>query len=251
MSSNRRPPPVLDGRSGAGFGNMTAHHANRETTVATVLVTGANRGIGLQLCKQLATRGDEVIAVCRESTDELAALGIRVIDGIDVGNGDAVETLRQELDGQPIDILVNNAGILLRDTFGEMDYDAMAEQYRVNTLGPLRVTEALVDNLHEGSKVAIVSSRVGSIEDNGSGGNYGYRASKAAVNMIGTNLRHELLPRGIAVALLHPGLVATDMTGGAGIDPADSASGLIERIDALTLEKTGGFWHAEGYTLPW
>jgi len=219
--------------------------------VATVLVTGANRGIGLQLCMQFTARGDDVIAVCRETTDELSALGVRIIDGIDVGSGAAVETLRQELSGQALDILVNNAGILLRDSFGDIDYDEMAEQYRINTLGPLRVTEALAENLHEGSKVAIVSSRVGSIEDNGSGGNYGYRASKAAVNMIGTNLRHELLPRGIAVAILHPGLVATDMTGGSGIPPADSARGLIERIDELTLENTGGFWHAEGYTLPW
>ena len=220
-------------------------------TLATVLVTGANRGIGLQLCKQFAERGDEVIAVCRETTDELSALGVRVIDGIDVSSGDAVETLRQEIEGLPIDVLVNNAGILLRDAFGDIDYDAMAEQYRVNTLGPLRVTEALADNLQEGSRVAIVSSRVGSIEDNGSGGNYGYRASKAAVNMIGTNLKHELLPRGIAVGLLHPGLVATEMTGGSGIDPAESARGLITRIDELSLENSGGFWHAEGYTLPW
>jgi NAD(P)-dependent dehydrogenase (short-subunit alcohol dehydrogenase family) len=219
--------------------------------VATVLVTGANRGIGLQLCRQLAARGDEVIAVCRETTDELSELGVRIIDGIDVGSGTAVETLRQELDEQPIDVLINNAGILLRDSFGDIDYDAMAEQYRVNTLGPLRVTEALADNLHEGSKVAIVSSRVGSIADNSSGGNYGYRASKAAVNMIGTNLMHQLKPRGIAVGILHPGLVATDMTGGSGVDPAESARGLIERIDELTLENTGGFWHAEGYTLPW
>ena len=220
-------------------------------TLATVLVTGANRGIGLQLCRQFAERGDEVIAVCRETTDELSALGVRVIDGIDVSSGDAVETLRQEIEGLPIDVLVNNAGILLRDAFGDIDYDAMAEQYRVNTLGPLRVTEALADNLQEGSRVAIVSSRVGSIEDNSSGGNYGYRASKAAVNMIGTNLKHELLPRGIAVGLLHPGLVATEMTGGSGIDPAESARGLIKRIDELSLENSGGFWHAEGYTLPW
>jgi NAD(P)-dependent dehydrogenase (short-subunit alcohol dehydrogenase family) len=96
-----------------------------------------------------------------------------------------------------------------------------------------------------------VTSRVGSIDDNGSGGNWGYRASKTAVNMIGINLMHELKPRGIAVALLHPGLVATDMTGQHGISAADSARGLIERLNELNLDNTGGFWHAEGYTLPW
>ena len=127
----------------------------------------------------------------------------------------------------------------------------MILQYEVNALGPLRVTEALADNLRTGSKVAIVTSRVGSIEDNGSGGNWGYRASKTAVNMIGTNLMHEFKPRGIAVALLHPGLVATDMTDHHGVSPEDAARGLIERIDALSMENSGGFWHAEGYTLPW
>ena len=106
-------------------------------------------------------------------------------------------------------------------------------------------------NLSEGSKVAIVSSQVGSIDDNSSGNNYGYRVSKAAVNMVGTNLKHDLAPRGIAVVLLHPGLVATDMTGGRGISVTESAKGLINRIDALDMSKSGGFWHAEGYTLPW
>ena len=219
--------------------------------MATVLITGANRGIGLQLVKQFARRGDEVIAACRESSDALDMLGVRVIDGIDVGSAASVGTLQQEIGEQQIDILVNNAGILLRDTFGAIDYDLMMEQYRINTLGPLRVTEALSNNLRNGSKVAIITSRVGSIDDNRSGGNWGYRASKTAVNMIGTNLKHELLPRGIAVALLHPGLVATDMTGGTGIAPADSAAGLVQRIDELTLENSGGFWHAEGYALPW
>jgi len=219
--------------------------------VATVLVTGSNRGIGLQLCKQFAERGDDVVAICREKTPDLSKLGVRIIDGVDVGNDASVGVLRQELGDLQIDILVNNAGILLRDTFGDFDYDDLLEQYRVNTLGPLRVTEALSDNLDSGSKVAIVSSRVGSMDDNSSGGNYGYRASKAAVNMIGINLKHEFLPRKIAVALLHPGLVATDMTGGTGVSPADSARGLIQRIDELTLENSGGFWHAEGYALPW
>ena len=113
------------------------------------------------------------------------------------------------------------------------------------------VTEALAGNLSGGSKVAIVSSRVGSIDDNGSGGMYGYRASKTAVNQLGTNLKYELAPRNIAVILLHPGLVATEMTGGQGITPEQAASGLIQRIDDLTLETSGTFWHAEGYQLPW
>ncbi len=219
--------------------------------MATVLVTGANRGIGFELCRQLAERGDDVIAVCRSASDELRAIGVEIIDGIDVSDGSAVARLASELGGRSIDVLINNAGILRGETFGRIDYDVMLEQYRVNALGPLRVTEALSGNLDQGAKVVIITSRVGSIEDNGSGGNYGYRASKTAVNQIGMNLMHEFAPRGIAVALLHPGLVATEMTRGNGIDPAVAARGLIERIDELTAETSGGFWHAEGYRLPW
>lgn len=219
--------------------------------MTTTVITGCNRGIGLQLALQLKDRGDKVIAICRQASDALASSGVRVIDGIDVADGESIERLKREIGDLSIDVLINNAGILRGDTFGQIDYDAMLEQYRVNTLGPLRVTEALSPNLHAGSKVAIVSSRVGSIDDNSSGGHWGYRASKTAVNMIGTNLMHELRPRRIAVALLHPGLVATDMTGHTGITPAESARGLIARIDALTLENSGTFWHAEGYELPW
>ena len=219
--------------------------------MSTILVTGCNRGIGLELVRQLQERGDTLIAVCREASAGLEASGARIIEGIDVADGEAVQQLREAIGDEPIDVLINNAGILRRDAFGSLDYEEMLEQYRVNTLGPLRVTEALAGNLREGSKVAIVTSRVGSIEDNGSGGNWGYRASKSAVNMIGKNLVHELTPRGIAVALLHPGLVATDMTNKTGIPPAESASGLIDRIDELNLDNTGTFWHAEGYVLPW
>ena len=219
--------------------------------MARVLVTGCNRGIGFQLCKQLYERGDEVIGVCRSASPEVPALGIRVVDGIDVSDPADVARLSTDLEGESIEVLINNAGILRRDRLDSIDFDVMLEQYRVNTLGPLRVTRALLPNLEAGAKVAIVSSRVGSIGDNSSGNNYGYRVSKAGVNMVGMNLRHDLEPKGIAVALLHPGLVATDMTGGTGISPADSARGLIERIDELSLENTGGFWHAEGYALPW
>jgi len=219
--------------------------------MATVLITGCNRGIGLELCRQMLARGDDVIAVCRSASDQLRDVGATVIEGVDVSDGESVAKLASTLDGKAIDVLVNNAGILRSDTFGNIDYEVMLEQYRVNALGPLRVTEALSGNLSNGSKVAIVSSRVGSIDDNASGGNYGYRASKTAVNQIGMNLKHEFAPRGIAVALLHPGLVATEMTGGRGISPQNAAAGLIDRIDELTLETSGGFWHAEGYSLPW
>lgn len=219
--------------------------------MATYLVTGCNRGIGLELCRQLANRGEDVIGVCRKTNEDLSVLDIRVIENIDVADGNAVAQLAADLEGRSLDVLINNAGILRGDTLETVDYDEMQEQFRVNTLGPLRVTKALLGNLHNNSKVAIVSSRVGSIEDNGSGNNYGYRVSKTAVNMVGMNLKHDLAKKGIAVALLHPGFVATDMTGGNGVSAEQSASGLIERIDELTLETSGGFWHAEGYRLPW
>ena len=168
--------------------------------MSTILITGANRGIGLQLCMQLKARGEEVIAVCRTPTDELAALGVRIIEGIDVTDSVSIGRLKREIADRPLDVLINDAGILKRETFGSLDYNSMLEQFQVNALGPLRVTEALVDNLRSGSKVVIVTSRMGSIGDNSSGGNYGYRTSKTAVNQIGTNLKHELKPREIGRA---------------------------------------------------
>ncbi len=219
--------------------------------MAHVVITGCNRGIGLELVRQLAERGESVTAVCRRSNAELDQLDVETIDGVDVTDAASLNRLSAALSGKPVDILINNAGILRGDRYESLDFDAMLEQYEVNALGPLRVTRALDGNLASGAKVAIVTSRVGSIEDNASGNNYGYRASKTAVNQIGTNLAHDLKPRGIAVALLHPGLVATDMTGGNGIEPGEAARGLIQRIDELTLEESGGFWHAEGYRLPW
>ncbi|MGB5738495.1 MAG: SDR family oxidoreductase, partial [Woeseia sp.] len=186
--------------------------------MSKVLITGGNRGIGLELVRQCAARGDDVIAVCRSSTAPLAKLEVRVIDGIDVSDDKGVAKLGEALAGESLDVLLNNAGILHGDRLDTVDYDDMLEQFRVNTLGPLRVTRALLGCLNEGSKVGIVSSRVGSIDDNSSGNNYGYRVSKTAVNMVGKNLALDLKPRGIAVALLHPGLVATEMTGGTGID---------------------------------
>ncbi len=217
----------------------------------TILITGCNRGIGLELCRQYHARGDQVIAVCRSGSDELNSIGVRIIEEVDVTDDRSVSRLAETLKNESIDILMNNAGILRSDSIDTVDFDDMLEQFQVNTIGPLRVTRTLSDNLKSGAKVGIVTSRVGSIDDNGSGNNYGYRCSKVAANMVGRNLHHDLSKQGIAVTLLHPGLVATDMTGGRGVSPEKSAHGLIARMDELDLESSGGFWHAEGYALSW
>lgn len=216
------------------------------------LVTGANRGIGLELCKQLKARGAEVIAVCRKSTPELEALGVRIEAGVDVSDAGSVRELATRLKGVNLDLLINNAGILRGENFDSLDFDGIAEQFEVNALGPLRVTAALAPLLGKDAKVAIITSRMGSIADNGSGGYYGYRMSKAAVNAAGVSLAHDLKSRGVAVALLHPGMVATEMTGKHGIPAEDSVRGLLARIDELTLENSGKFFHAgTGEELPW
>ncbi len=216
-----------------------------------ILITGANRGIGLELCRQLAARGDEVIAVCRTASEALAELNVRVLDGVDVTDAASVDSLQSRLGSESLDWLINNAGILSVETLDNLDFDAMERQFRVNSLGPLRVTAALSANLAKGSKVGIITSRMGSIEDNTSGKYYGYRMSKAAVNMAGMCLARDLKDQGVAVALLHPGMVATDMTGGQGVTPEHSAKGIIQRMDALDMDTTGSFWHAEGESLPW
>jgi NAD(P)-dependent dehydrogenase (short-subunit alcohol dehydrogenase family) len=219
--------------------------------MTTVLITGANRGIGLEMASQYEARGDEVIAVCRHSSPELQSMGVEVFDGVDVTSGESLGGLTDALRGRRIDRLVNNAGILERDALDDLDFEAMERQFRVNALGPLRVTAALRPLLGEGSSVFIITSRMGSVEDNTSGGYYGYRMSKAAVNIAGKSLSIDLKDAGIAVFLLHPGYVATDMTGRQGIPAEQAAAGLIERMDTLQLEQTGTFWHQEGYALPW
>ncbi len=220
--------------------------------MATYLITGANRGIGLELARQLQERGDEVIGVCRTSSPALEALGVRVEAGVEVTSDDSVAELAGRLRGVRLDVLINNAGILTRESLEDLNFERMRRQYEVNSLGPLRMTAALLPLMGDGGKVVIVTSRMGSIGDNTSGGRYGYRMSKAAVNIAGVSLAHDLKPRGIAVTILHPGFVRTDMTGGQGlIDAPESAAGLIARTDELTLETSGGFWHEDGTTLPW
>ena len=221
--------------------------------MATYLVTGANRGIGYEYCKQLKDRGDEAIAVCRHSSDELRKLGIRVETDVDVSDEGAIAQLTKSLDSKKIDVLINNAGIYRQSTLSELNIDGIREQFEVNALGPLKLTKALLPNLGKGSKIAIMTSRMGSIEDNTSGGTYGYRMSKTAVSMAGKSLAEDLKSEGIAVAILHPGLVSTGMTNfnENGISPEESVKGLLDRIDRLSLENTGTFWHSNGEVLPW
>ncbi|MBN8997133.1 MAG: SDR family oxidoreductase [Rhizobiales bacterium] len=220
--------------------------------MALVVITGANRGIGLALVEEALKRGDKVVAVCRHSSSELDRSGAEVIAGIEVTEGASVAKLADKLAGRRIDVLINNAGIHRHDHLGELDFERIRQQFETNALGPLRVTEALLPLMHEGSKVAIITSRSGSIGDNGSGGTYGYRMSKAAVNMAGVNLALELKPRGIAVGILHPGMVRTAMSSSPQAVPAaDSARRLMDRIAELSLANSGKFLHADGSELPW
>ena len=221
----------------------------------TALITGSNRGIGLELCKKLTEQGFDVIATCRQRSEALGALDVEIIEDVDVSSQQSLLQLVNTLSGRRIDWLINNAGIADGIAMDALDEDSIASckrMFEVNSLGPLLTTQALVNNLAEGSKVGLMSSRMGSVADNNSGGSYGYRMSKAALNAAGKSLSIDLKPKGIAVAILHPGWVKTDMTGHSGlIETDESASGLIQRMSELTLDNTGGFWHTNGEALPW
>lgn len=224
--------------------------------MSLALVVGADRGIAHAICRQLAGRGDQVIAACLGEQSDLASLGIRVEPKVDVTSDAAVARLAERLRGTRLDWLLHVAGVLGVDEFGAIDFGDMRRQFEINTLGPLRVVQALAGCLGAGSKVGIVTSRVGSLADNGSGGLYAYRVSKAGANMVALNLHHDLSKRGIAVVALHPGTVATDLTKGFPgnlnyIQPEEAAAGLIRRMDELTLASSGEFRHANGQKLPW
>jgi NAD(P)-dependent dehydrogenase (short-subunit alcohol dehydrogenase family) len=224
--------------------------------VSLALVVGADRGIAHAICRQLAARGDPVIAACLGEHSDLASLGIRVEPRVDVTSDESIARLAERLRGTRLDWLLHVAGVLGIDEFGAIDFGDMRRQFEINTLGPLRVVQALAGCLGAGSKVGIVTSRVGSLADNGSGGLYAYRVSKAGANMVALNLHHELSKRGIAVVALHPGTVATDLTKGfpgnlSYIQPEEAAAGLIRRMDELTLASSGEFRHANGQKLPW
>ena len=221
--------------------------------MATFLVTGANRGIGLEYCQQLKARDEDVVAVCRQASNELESLNVRVEAGFELSDSQAIEDLVQRLAGMPLDGVILNAGILQPMGLADLDPAGIRRQFEVNALAPLLLARALVDQMPQGAKLVLMTSRMGSIDDNSSGGSYGYRMSKVALNMAGKSLAIDLEPRGIAVAILHPGLVRTRMIqfNPSGISPEQSVMGLLARIDCLTMANSGSFWHANGELLPW
>ena len=221
--------------------------------MSTYLVTGANRGIGLEFCRQLCDRNHHVIAVCRQKSPELDALKVQIEENVDITNLEQIQTLVQRLDGITIDVLINNAAIHGLVTLENFAPETIRHLFNVNAVAPLQFTHALLPRLTAGAKIILMTSRMGSIEDNTSGGSYAYRMSKVALSMAGKSLSVDLKPQGIAVAILHPGLVQTRMTrfNERGISPAQAVRGLLDRIDQLTLETSGTFWHANGDVLPW
>jgi len=235
-----------------------AHEVMTEKNAAqkTVLITGANRGLGLEFARQFTQLGYTVIATARspEKATELKALGVSVV-ALDVADSESVASMAESLKGTPIDILVNNAGVkgYSQENFKSMDFDKAMMTFNINTMGPMRVTQALYDNLLAGKekKVIQISSIMGSIENN-SGGYYDYRASKTALNNLNKSLSIELESEGFTCVVLHPGWVKTDLGGqGAPLEPAQSIKGMLAVIQGLEDDDNGKFYDYQGNTLPW
>lgn len=217
-----------------------------------VVITGGNRGIGLAFVRQYLAKGATVYATCRNSCDELNASKAHVIKGVDVSRPDTLNEALKPLTDVTIDLLINNAGVLGKESIDDWDPNTIDHQFRVNALGPLLITQALLPSLSDNAKIALITSRMGSMGDNQSGGYYGYRMSKAALNAAGVSMAKDLVARGIAVGIFHPGFVQTEMVNNNGdIDAATAAARLFDRIDELTLENAGRFIHSNGQELPW
>jgi NAD(P)-dependent dehydrogenase (short-subunit alcohol dehydrogenase family) len=237
-----------------------AYHARSllhdDPTMAHVLVTGAARGIGLALVQAHIARGDQVLATCRAPSPELAASGARVVDAVELTEATGVDRILAAVGDRALDRVLLNAGVLRTESLADLPAEGAAEsirdQFEVNALAPLRLAAALRGKLARGARIGFLTSRMGSIADNGSGGYYGYRMSKAALNAGARSLAIDLAAQDALVFLLHPGFVRTGMTGGRGeITPAQAAEGLMTRMDTLTAAHSGSFWHANGSPLPW
>lgn len=226
-------------------------------THKTIVITGANRGIGYAMAKLCQQRGDTVYALCRQSSKDLDSLGVNVIEEIEVANQTGIDKAVSALGGISIDLLINNAGILRDEQLRDLNKDTIIEQFNVNALAPLCLSQALLANLSSGSKIALITSRMGSVTDNTSGGRYGYRMSKAALNIAAVSLARDLSEDNIAVGIYHPGYVQTEMVNSNGvltngdISANVAAERLIALMDNLTMADSGVFKHSNGETLPW
>lgn len=230
--------------------------------MATVLITGTNRGIGLEFTAQYLARGDRVIATCRDvdAATELKALGdahesLQIIP-LDVASVDSMQAFLGQLGDTPIDIFINNAGVYGPKSaqFGDIDANVWASVLHVNFVSPLILTQLLQPNLLRGKdkKLLYLSSKMGSIEDNSGGGSYIYRSSKSALNSVVKSLAIDLAPQGFSAAVLHPGWVQTDMGGpNALIDTKTSVSGMLKVIDGLDQASSGGFFNYDGSPIAW
>ena len=223
----------------------------------TIVITGANRGIGFAMAKRCHQRGDTVYALCRKSSPQLDNLGLVIIENVDIATDAGIAQAISALSSTKIDLLINNAGILRDESLSQFNKNTIIEQFNVNALAPLAFTQALLDKLSAGSKVAFISSRMGSITDNTSGGRYGYRMSKAALNIGAMSLAKDLASEQIAVGIYHPGYVQTDMvntlgdTSNGDISADVSAERLLGLMNNLTMSESGVFKHANGEVLPW
>ncbi len=215
------------------------------------VITGSNRGIGLEFCKQLKEKGYEIFALCRSFSDELKKLNIQIIDNVDVRNIDSLRTAKEKIN-KPIDLLINNAGIFLQDDLKSLNFKTLQEQFDVNSLGPLKVTLTLLPLMKKSTKVAMITSRLGSIESTTESNYFGYRTSKAALNMISKILSIELKPKEVPVGVFHPGYVRTDMTNHKGdLESNTSVKNMLALLENLNLENSGTFWHENGSIIPW
>lgn len=232
--------------------------------MATTLITGSNRGIGFEFARQYAQKGWNVIACCRqpESASNLRQLadnfpGLVTIHQLDVADHNQITRLSNNLENTSIDLLINNAGIYPSSDdsgFGEIDYEAWHKAFQINTMAPLRMAEAFLAQISKSQLkiIAIITSKMGSIDDNKKGGSYIYRSSKAAVNMVGKSLSIDLEPQGITTVILHPGWVRTDMGGpDALISPEQSVLGMQCILSNLKLSDSGKFFAYDGKIIPW
>ncbi|EPJ47175.1 MAG: short chain dehydrogenase/reductase family oxidoreductase [Osedax symbiont Rs1] len=220
--------------------------------MTTTVITGANRGIGLALAEKYSSLGHRVFALCRNSSPALESLNLTVIKDIDVATEHGLQQMQQALANVSIDILINNAGIFSNETLDDLNSQRIMQQFQVNALAPLLVTERLKAQLSSHAKLAFITSRMGSISDNSSGAYYGYRMSKAALNAAAMSLARDLASSGVSVGIYHPGWVQTEMVNNTGdITATEAAARISQLIEAQNLSNTGSFKHSNGESLPW